>query len=327
MTALAPVLAIEGLKTYIHLKRGVVRAVDGVDLTVGAGETLGLVGESGSGKSMTGLSILRLLPKGAGKIVAGSIRLDGEELTTLPEKVLARDVRGRRVAMIAQDPMTSLNPVFSIGDQVSGPFRYHGGLPRQEARAAAIDVLQRVRIPSPEKRLGDYPHQFSGGQRQRIVTAMAIGRGPRLLIADEPTTALDVTIQAQMIALLRRLQQESGAGIILITHDLGVAASLCNRIAVMYAGRIVETGPVREVFRNPAHPYTRALLAAIPKLGSRGRRLVAIPGQPPSLIDPPAGCRFAARCPLKVSACDAYPQTTAVGPNHSVACWRAGEAV
>ena len=327
MTAPAPVLAIEGLKTHIHLKRGVVRAVDGVDLTVGAGETLGLVGESGSGKSMTGLSILRLLPKGAGKIVAGSIRLDGEELTTLPEKVLARDVRGRRVAMIAQDPMTSLNPVFSIGDQVSGPFRYHGGLPRQEARAAAIDVLQRVRIPSPEKRLGDYPHQFSGGQRQRIVTAMAIGRGPRLLIADEPTTALDVTIQAQMIALLRRLQQESGAGIILITHDLGVAASLCNRIAVMYAGRIVETGPVREVFRNPAHPYTRALLAAIPKLGSRGRRLVAIPGQPPSLIDPPAGCRFAARCPLKVSACDAYPQTTAVGPDHSVACWRAGEAV
>ncbi|MBL8569480.1 MAG: ABC transporter ATP-binding protein [Phreatobacter sp.] len=322
----APVLAIEGLKTHIHLKRGVVRAVDGVDLTVGAGETLGLVGESGSGKSMTGLSILRLLPKGAGKIVAGSIRLDGEELTTLPEKVLARDVRGRRVAMIAQDPMTSLNPVFSIGDQVSGPFRYHGGLPRQEARAAAVDVLQRVRIPSPEMRLGDYPHQFSGGQRQRIVTAMAIGRGPRLLIADEPTTALDVTIQAQMIALLRRLQQESGAGIILITHDLGVAASLCNRIAVMYAGRIVETGPVREVFRNPAHPYTRALLAAIPKLGSRGRRLVAIPGQPPSLIDPPAGCRFAARCPLKVAACEAYPQTSAVGPDHSVACWRAGEA-
>ncbi|WP_439572941.1 ABC transporter ATP-binding protein [Phreatobacter sp.] len=326
MTGPAPLLAIEGLKTHIHLKRGVVRAVDGVDLTVGEGETLGLVGESGSGKSMTGLSILRLLPKGAGQIVAGSIRLDGEELTTLPEKVLARDVRGRRIAMIAQDPMTSLNPVFSIGDQVSGPFRYHGGLPRTEARAAAVDVLQRVRIPSPEERLGHYPHQFSGGQRQRIVTAMAIGRGPRLLIADEPTTALDVTIQAQMIALLRRLQDETGAGIILITHDLGVAASLCNRIAVMYAGRIVETGPVREVFRNPAHPYTRALLDAIPKIGSRGRRLVAIPGQPPSLIDPPAGCRFAARCPLKVAACEQYPDTTAVGPGHTVACWRSGEA-
>lgn len=321
----APVLSIQGLKTHLHLRRGIVRAVDGVDLTVGAGETLGLVGESGSGKSMTGLSILRLLPKGSGRIAAGSIRLDGEELTTLSEKVMARDVRGRKVAMIAQDPMTSLNPVFSIGDQVSGPFRYHGGLPKAEARQAAIDVLQRVRIPSPERRLGDYPHQFSGGQRQRIVTGMAIGRSPRLLIADEPTTALDVTIQAQMVALLRRLKGETGAGIILITHDLGVAASLCDRIAVMYAGRIVETGPVRDVFRNPAHPYTRALLDAIPKLGSRGKRLVAIPGQPPSLIDPPEGCRFAARCPLKVAACDVYPPGTEIGPGHSAACWRAGE--
>jgi oligopeptide/dipeptide ABC transporter ATP-binding protein len=325
MAGASAILAVRGLKTQLHLRRGIVRAVDGIDLDVAPGETLGLVGESGSGKTMTGLSILRLLPKGSGRIAEGSIRLDGRELTSLDESEMAREIRGKRIAMIAQDPMTSLNPVFSIGDQVQAPFRYQGGMSRADVRDAAIDVLDRVRIPSPARRLGDYPHQFSGGQRQRIVTAMAIARSPRLLIADEPTTALDVTIQAQMIALLRGIQSDTSSGIILITHDLGVAASLCSRIAVMYAGRIVETGPVREVYRRPVHPYTRALLEAIPRIGGRGRRLVAIPGQPPSLIDPPKGCRFAARCPLKQPVCDEYPPTTEVSTGHSAACWLAAK--
>ena len=318
-----PLLSVTGLRTELQLRRGVVRAVDGVDLQVQEGETLGLVGESGSGKTMTSLSLLRLLPKGSGRIVAGSIRLDGRELTSLSEAEMAREIRGRRIAMIAQDPMTSLNPVFSIGDQVSSPLRTHGLVRRRrDVRRAAAEGLRRVRIPSPEQRLDDYPHQFSGGQRQRIVTATAIGCAPRLLLADEPTTALDVTIQAQIIDLLRRIQAETGVGIILITHDLGVAAGLCARIAVMYAGRIVETGPVREVYHRPAHPYTQALLAAIPRLGAgRGRRLVAIPGQPPSLIDPPEGCRFAARCPHRMAVCGEYPPDTPLGGGHSAACW------
>jgi oligopeptide/dipeptide ABC transporter ATP-binding protein len=301
--------------------------VDGVDLTIAPGEALGLVGESGSGKTMTSLSLLRLLPQGSGGVISGSIRLDGQELTTLSEAEMACDVRGKRIAMIAQDPMTSLNPVFSIGDQVGAPFRYHGlTRGRREERERAADVLERVRLPSPAQRLGDYPHQFSGGQRQRIVTAMAIACAPRLLLADEPTTALDVTIQVQIIALLRRIQQESGAGIILITHDLGVAASLCSRIAVMYAGRIVEQGPVREVYRRPAHPYTQALLAAVPRLGARRvERLTAIPGQPPSLINPPPGCRFAARCSRRMPACDEYPPQHEAGPDHEAACWLAAK--
>ncbi|HYZ32155.1 MAG TPA: ABC transporter ATP-binding protein [Crenalkalicoccus sp.] len=322
-----PLLELRDLRAHLHLRRGVVRAVDGVNLSLAPGEALGLVGESGSGKTMTGLALLRLLPKGSGGVISGSIRLDGQELTTLSETEMAREVRGRRIAMIAQDPMTSLNPVFSIGDQVGAPFRYHG-LARSgaELRSQVTGVLRRVRLPSPEQRQRDYPHQFSGGQRQRIVTAMAVACAPRLLLADEPTTALDVTIQAQIIALLREIQHESGAGIILITHDLGVAASLCGRIAVMYAGRIVEQGPVREVYRRPAHPYTRALLAAVPRLGGpRGGRLAAIPGQPPSLIDPPQGCRFAARCPHRMPACAEYPPAFELGGGHAAACWLAAK--
>jgi len=322
----APLLEVENLRTHLHLRRGVVRAVDGVSLRMQEGETLGLVGESGSGKTMTSLSLLRLLPKEGGGVLQGSIRLDGRELTTLSEAEMAKEIRGRRIAMIAQDPMTSLNPVFSIGDQVGAPFRYHEVARGPALREAVVEVLRRVRIPSPEKRLRDYPHQFSGGQRQRIVTAMAIACTPRLLLADEPTTALDVTIQAQIIALLRRIQEESGAGIILITHDLGVAASLCARIAVMYAGRIVEQGPVREVYRRPAHPYTRALLSAVPRLGGqRGQRLAAIPGQPPNLLDLPKGCRFAPRCPHRMPACEEYPPDAPVGPGHSAACWLAAK--
>lgn len=316
-------LEVQNLRMYLHLRRGLLRAVDGVSLRVAEGETLGLVGESGSGKTLTGLSLLRLLPKGSGQIESGSsIKLDGKELTSLPEKELARDIRGRRIAMITQDPMTSLNPVFSIGDQVGAPLRNHGVARGAKLRSAIIDVLRRVRIPSPDDRLGDYPHQFSGGQRQRVVAGMAIGCAPRLLLADEPTTALDVTIQVQIIALLRRIQRDSGVGIILITHDLGVAASLCHRIAVMYAGQIVETGPVREIYRRPSHPYTRALLAAIPILGERKRRLTAIPGQPPSLIEPPEGCRFAARCPHRMDQCAIPPPQISVGEAHTVACWK-----
>ena len=319
-------LSVRDLHAELHLKRGVLRAVDGVSLEVAAGETLGLVGESGSGKTMTGLSILRLLPKGSGRIASGSIVLDGQDLTGLTEAQMARDIRGRRVAMIMQDPMTSLNPVFSVGDQVTSPMRNHAVARGPALRAAAVDVLTRVRLPSPAARLGDYPHQFSGGQRQRIVAAMAIGCAPGLLIADEPTTALDVTIQVQIIALLRRLQGETGVGIILITHDLGVAASLCHRIAVMYAGQIVETGPVRRIYREPAHPYTRALLDAIPRLGVRRRRLAAIPGQPPGLIDPPSGCRFAARCSQRMDKCAEAPPTFPVGDGQSAACWLAAPA-
>ncbi len=319
-------LTVENLQTHLHLQRGILRAVDGVSLHVDGGETLGLVGESGSGKTMTGLSLLRLLPEGSGRIAGGSIRLDGTELTELSETTLARDIRGSRIAMIMQDPMTSLNPVFSIGDQVGSPLRNHGIARGARLRSAVIDVLQRVRIPSPDQRLGDYPHQFSGGQRQRVVAAMAIGCTPRLLIADEPTTALDVTIQVQIIALLRRIQGETGAGIILITHDLGVAASLCHRIAVMYAGQIVETAPVRRLYRAPAHPYTRALLAAIPRLGDKRARLAAIPGQPPSLIDPPIGCRFAPRCAERMDKCAQAPPLTDLGDGHTASCWKLGTA-
>jgi oligopeptide/dipeptide ABC transporter ATP-binding protein len=314
-------LQVRNLQTHLHLRRGVLRPVDGVDLDVGEGETLGLVGESGSGKTMTGLSLLRLLPKGAGRIAGGSIKLDGQELTTLSEKEMTRTVRGRRIAMIAQDPMTSLNPVWSVGDQLSTPMRVHRIARGRALREAATGLLRRVRIPSPEMRLSDFPHQFSGGQRQRIVTAMAIACGPRLLIADEPTTALDVTIQAQIIALLRHIQEETGTGIILITHDLGVAASLCHRIAVMYAGRVVEQGPVRAIYRAPAHPYTQALLSAIPRLGAARQRLEAIPGQPPALTDLPRGCRFSPRCPHRMAICDEYPPQAQIGEGHSAACW------
>ncbi|HRO57816.1 MAG TPA: ABC transporter ATP-binding protein [Burkholderiaceae bacterium] len=297
-----PMLEVQGLKTWLHLRRGVVRAVDGVDLHVNERETLGIVGESGSGKSMTILSIMRLLPRQGGVSLHGRVMLDGRNLLEVPEQQMSRDYRGRKISMISQDPLTSLNPVFTVGDQVGAPLRYHG-LARNRAaeREAVIDVLQRVRIPSPEQRLDDYPHQFSGGMRQRVVTAMAIACAPRLLVADEPTSALDVTIQVQMMSLFRKIQEETGVGIILITHDLGVAASICHRVAVMYAGRIVETADVRTMYQRPAHPYTQAL---------------------PSLIDPPAGCRFAPRCPHRMPKCDeAYPPEVEIEPGHKVSCW------
>ncbi len=322
MTASAPLLKVEDLKTHLHLRRGIVRAVDGISFEVNEGETLGLVGESGSGKTMTCLSILRLLPRHGGGRINGSVKLDGAELLTLSEDEMAQNIRGQQVAMISQDPMTSLNPVFTVGDQVSGPFLYHKLVKTvREAWKKAAEGLRRVRIPSPEQRLKNYPHQFSGGMRQRVATAMAIACSPRLLIADEPTTALDVTIQVQMMALLKSIQRDSKLGIILITHDLSIVAGLCHRIAVMYAGRIVETGKVRDIYKHPAHPYTQALLEAIPHLGQKRERLAAIPGQPPSLIDPPAGCRFAPRCPKRMSICDEYPPATDLGDGHVVHCW------
>ncbi len=319
-----PLLKVENLKTYLYLRRGIVRAVDGVDLEVAEGETLGIVGESGSGKTMTSLSMLRLLPKPSGRIVDGSITLDGTDLVKLSEDEMVRDWRGRRISMVSQDPLTSLNPVFTIGDQVGAPFRYHKlAQGRGAVRRAVEAVLSRVRIPSPAKRIDDYPHQFSGGMRQRVVTGMAIACSPRLLIADEPTSALDVTIQVQMMELFRELQRDSGVGIIMITHDLGVAAGICHRIAVMYAGRVVESGDVREIFRNPAHPYTRGLLNSIPHLGRKRRRLEAIAGQPPSLVDPPKGCRFAPRCPQRMPRCADYPPSFEVARDHKAVCWLA----
>lgn len=325
MTA-APILQVENLQMHLHLRRGVVKAVDGVSFHVHEGETLGIVGESGSGKTMTCLSILRLLPIHGDARLEGSVKLDGEDLLQLTEEEMASRVRGPKVAMISQDPMTSLNPVFTVGDQVSGPFLYHKLVRTvREALAAATAGLRRVRIPSPERRLRNYPHQFSGGMRQRVVTAMAIACSPRLLIADEPTTALDVTIQVQIMSLLRSIQSDSKLGIILITHDLSIVAGLCHRIAVMYAGRIIETGKVRDIYRNPQHPYTQALLEAIPHLGQKRKRLAAIPGQPPNLMDLPTGCRFAPRCPKRMAICDDYPPATELGDGHVVNCWLAAK--
>lgn len=322
-----PMLAVRNLTTHLTLRRGVVRAVDGVDLHVHEGETLGVVGESGSGKSMTILSILRLLPRQTGARIGGSIVLDGQDLLQVSEKTMSEVYRGRKIAMISQDPLTSLNPVFTIGDQVGAPLRHHDIARGEAARQRVVEVLDSVRIPSPQARLNDYPHQFSGGMRQRVVTGMAIASAPRLLVADEPTSALDVTIQVQMMALFRKIQAQTGVGIILITHDLGVAASLCHRVAVMYAGRIVETADVRTLYKRPAHPYTQALLHSIPHFGQKKDRLFAIQGSPPSLIDPPGGCRFAARCPHRKPLCDeAYPPEVELDSGHRVACWLASGA-
>ncbi len=318
----APLLSVRDLKTHLFLRRGVVKAVDGVSFTLDAQETLGLIGESGSGKTMTGLSLLGLPPKPAGRIVGGSIVLEGRELVGLDEDVLAEEIRGRRIAMISQDPMTSLNPVFSVGEQVAAPLRAHDLAQGREAADLAIHELGRVRVPSARERSGDYPHQFSGGMRQRVVAAMAIACQPRVLIADEPTSALDVTIQVQFMDLLEALQAETGAALLFITHDLGVAASLCHRIAVMYAGRIVETANARTLYGSPAHPYTQGLLDSLPRLGRRRGRLTAIGGAPPDALRLPAGCAFHPRCPHATDRCrEAAPPETRLDDGHIVRCW------
>ena len=318
-----PVLEVRDLHTHFFLRRGVVRAVDGVSFALGRGEVLGLVGESGCGKSLTALSILRLLPQEAARTVEGRVLLDGEDLLAKSPREM-RDVRGRRIAMILQDPQTSLNPVFSIGSQLREALARRPDGSARSLKDRAVDVLRRVRLAAPEQRLRQYPHELSGGMKQRVVGAIAISCAPEVMIADEPTTALDVTIQLQYLDLLKELQTSLGMGILFITHDFGVVARMCDRVAVMYAGRIVETGPVREIFDNPAHPYTQALIASVPKLQDRAERLRAIDGQPPALSDLPAGCRFADRCPHAEPRCrEAYPEAVRVGENHTASCWLA----
>jgi len=293
-------LEVTDLRTHFFTREGVVHAVDGVSLAVDAGKTLGLVGESGCGKSVTALSIMRLLPTPPARIVSGSIRFDGRELTRLSEREL-EDVRGSEIGMIFQDPMTALNPTLTIGTQIVEVLERHLGLDRRPARRRAAELLAEVGIPRAQERLDDYPHRFSGGMRQRVGIAMAIACEPRLVIADEPTTALDVTVQAQVLDLLDDLRRERQMAMLLITHNMGVVAESADEVAVMYAGQIVEQAAAAELFARPEHPYTEALLAALPDLddaGARGNRLAAIPGRPPDLIDPPAACRFAPRCPF-----------------------------
>jgi oligopeptide/dipeptide ABC transporter ATP-binding protein len=315
------VLEVRDLRTYLYTRWGVTKAVDGVSLQLREGETLGIVGESGCGKSMLALSLVRLTPKPASRIVGGAVLLDGENLLEKTDREM-RDIRGRQISMILQDPHQSLNPVFTIGDQLLEAVRAH--VHTDETRSLkqqAIEALRLVRVPAPERRLQNYPHEMSGGMKQRIVGAMAMAFRPRVLIADEPTTALDVTIQAQYLNLLRRIQQETNVSVIIITHDFGVVAEMCDRVAVMYAGRIVEQGSVREIFDNPGHPYTRALLGSLPRLEQQVDKLVSIEGQPPALYDLPAGCYFAPRCAHADDRCrQEYPPMFENG-QHAAACW------
>ena len=298
-------------------------AVDGVSFSVESGKTLGIVGESGCGKSVTSLSIMGLLPKGHGRIAGGSIRFEGQDLATLTPAAM-RGLRGNRMAMIFQEPMTSLNPAFTIGNQLVESIRCHQNITHAEARAHAIEMLRRVRIPSPEQRIDEYPHKLSGGMRQRVMIAMALSCEPRLLIADEPTTALDVTIQAQVLDLMRTLRKETGTAIVLITHDLGVIAELADDVVVMYSGRIVERASVAALFANPQHPYTIGLLGSIPKLDLEQSRLNAIEGQVPTPMTEVRGCRFAPRCPFAIDKCrHEAPPLILLGNNHEAACWRA----
>jgi oligopeptide/dipeptide ABC transporter ATP-binding protein len=295
-------------------------AVDGVSFTLAPGEVLGIVGESGCGKSVTALSILGLIPDPPGRIVGGRILLRGQDLAGIDEKTMNR-IRGKDISMIFQEPMTALNPVFRVGEQISETLRVHEGLSRSQARARALQLIEKVGISNPEQRLDQYPHELSGGMRQRIMIAIALACGPQILIADEPTTALDVTIQAQILVLLRDLQREMGMAVVLITHDLGVVAQVVDRVVVMYAGRIVEEGSVAAVFARPSHPYTRLLLESIPLLEGRQERLRTIPGMVPSLSNQPAGCRFHPRCPDARPACqERAPASFDVGPGHRAAC-------
>ena len=322
-----PVLHIDNLRTWFHTDAGVVRAIDGVTLSVAQGEILAIVGESGSGKSVTGLSVMRLLGRTTGRIEGGRIvfRTRGDQavdLATLPEAEIAR-IRGRDIAMIFQDPMSSLNPVFPVGEQIAEPIRIHAGASRRTARATAIDLLRQVGISDPEKRVDAFPHQLSGGMRQRVMIAIALACDPKLLIADEPTTALDVTIQAQIIALLKRLQAERGMALIFVTHDLKLVGEIADQVAVMYAGEIVEQGPASAVLADPRHPYTKALLACAPHRGQRNSPLVPIPGALPDPLALPEGCRFHPRCRFAKPVCAAIaPPLENVAARHVTRCLR-----
>jgi peptide/nickel transport system ATP-binding protein len=322
------VLDVKGLHTVFYTNAGLFRAVDDVSFGVGRGETLAIVGESGCGKSVTALSILRLVPDPPGRIVGGRVVFEGTDLLGLDDATM-RAIRGNRISMIFQEPMTSLNPVMSVGQQITEAVRLHRPMPAKAARQQAVDMLRLVRIPEPEQRAREYPHQLSGGMRQRAMIAMALACRPALLIADEPTTALDVTIQAQILALMLDLQQQLGMALILITHDLGVVAQTAQRVIVMYAGRKVEEADVETLFADPRHPYTRGLMASIPALPSPGdaaARLAEIPGMVPSLTKLPAGCAFAPRCELAIARChQESPPLADWGGKHLAACWRAAE--
>jgi peptide/nickel transport system ATP-binding protein len=324
-SAAEPILEIDDLKTHFFTRDGVVRAVDGVSYNLAKGETLGVVGESGCGKSITALSVLRLVPSPPGRIVGGAIRFEGRDLLTRSEAEM-RDLRGNDISMIFQEPMTSLNPVLTIGHQIAETLTLHQGLSRRAALDRSIEMLTLVRIPEAERRIRQYPHQLSGGMRQRVMIAMALSCNPKVLIADEPTTALDVTIQAQILNLMHELKQKLGTAVILITHDLGVVAETAQRVVVMYAGRKVEEAPVEELFAAPLHPYTRGLMASIPRLGAalddQRHRLAEIPGMVPSLRSVPQGCRFAPRCRFVTERCRAdFPPLETARHGHAVACW------
>jgi peptide/nickel transport system ATP-binding protein len=316
-------LDIRGLKTYFATDEGWVHAVDGVDLTIDRGETLGVVGESGCGKTVTALTVMKLIPMPPGKIVAGQVLWQGRDLVPLDEAGM-RGIRAKEIAMIFQEPMTSLNPVYTVGEQIAEVVRLHEGLGRGAALEKTIEMLRLVRIPNPERRFRDYPHQFSGGMRQRVMIAMALACNPKLLIADEPTTALDVTIQAQILDLIAELKARLGMAVMLITHAMGVVAETAQRVTVMYAGKVVEEAPVRELFAQPRHPYTQGLIRSIPRIDTaagRKERLEQIRGVVPSLLDPPPGCRFAPRCKFAREDCTReIPPLREVAPGHKVAC-------
>lgn len=319
-----PILQIENLSTHFETARGSVKAVDGVDLRLNEGDTLGIVGESGCGKTVLALSILRLVPRPPGRIVSGRILFEGQDLLALPEEQMRR-VRGKRISMIFQEPMTSLNPVFRIGDQVAETLRLHEGLSARDAHERAVEMLRLVGIPAPEQRVRDYPHQMSGGMRQRVMIAMALSCRPRLMLADEPTTALDVTIQAQILELIQGLKQEVGTSVILITHDLGVIAEAAQHAAVMYAGWVVEQGPVGTIFSTPLHPYTVGLMHSIPRIGQGhggDGYLSVIPGTIPDLLELPSGCKFRDRCSRAMPVCaERQPELVEKTPGHFVRCW------
>ncbi len=317
-------LEVRNLKTYFHTARGMIHAVDGVDLTVERGKTEGLVGESGCGKSVTALSIMRLLPT-RGKIFDGEIIFDGEDLLQKTPREMSR-FRGKKISMVFQDHLSSLNPVLPVGKQIGEAIRKHQALDRLASREKAIKMLGLVGITSPETRIKDYPHQLSGGMRQRVMIAMALSCNPLMLIADEPTTALDVTIQAQILELIKRLIKELNISLLLITHDFGIVAELCDRVTIMYAGQIAERAPTRAIFKNPRHPYTKGLLSAIPRIDRTVHRLDTVNGVVPDLVSPPAGCRFCSRCPGHYEICHREkPGPIEVGPEHYVNCWMYGQ--
>jgi oligopeptide transport system ATP-binding protein len=318
---MAPLLEVKNLKTQFFTQDGVVKAVNGISYTLNQGETLGIVGESGSGKSVGVMSLMRLIPSPPGKIAGGEVLFEGRDLLKVSDDEI-RSIRGNKIAMIFQDPMTSLNPVIPIGRQISEALELHLGMDKNQAKARTVQLLEMVGIPSAADRVGNYPHQFSGGMRQRVMIAMGLSCNPQLLIADEPTTALDVTIQAQITDLVNRLRQEIGMAIIWITHDLGVVAGLADRVLVMYAGIIVEEAPVIELYQNPRHPYTLGLLGSIPRLDEdRPVKLTSVEGLPPDLIDYPQGCPFYARCPYRIDPClEQLPSLVSVGPGHKAAC-------